>query len=148
MYLGEETAISDGIYQSRYRCSHERSTEAYGVVVRSERCCRQHVLLETLPSQENRRCPVSDMDCMEIHHNSVLSGRDTQRKPSGPETQEALYPGDRSECAGARGHWSLVSMHIYGFSKHVRYNVPPGQGALTIRARKAISSGMTRHMSI
>jgi hypothetical protein len=55
------------------------------------------------------------MHCMEIHHNSVLSGRGTQRKPSGPETQEALYPGDRSEYAGARGHWSLVSMHIYEF---------------------------------
>jgi hypothetical protein len=115
MYLGVETAISGGNYQSKYRRSQERSTEAYRVVVRSERCCRQCVLLETLPSQENRGCPVSDMHCMEIHHNSVLSGRDTQRKPSGPETQEALYPGDRPECAGARGHWSLVSMHIYEF---------------------------------
>jgi hypothetical protein len=50
---------------------------------------------------------------MEIHHNSILSGRGTQRKPSGPETQEALYPGDRSEYASAKGHCWLVSMHIY-----------------------------------
>ncbi|GFF82893.1 hypothetical protein IFM47457_05959 [Aspergillus lentulus] len=63
------------------------------------------------------------MDCMEIHHNSVLSGRDTQRKPSGPETQEALYPGDRSECAGARGHWSCS--HNTGKKSNLLGNDPP-----------------------
>lgn len=118
-------AILDGNYQNKYRRSQERSTEADGVVARSERCCRQSALLEFFPSQENRRYPVSDMHCREIHHNSVLSGRDTQRKPSVPATPEALYSGDKSGYAGARGHsWSRCS-HNTGKKSNLLGNDSP-----------------------